>query len=199
MIRFETLTASQIGMPNTATPDTMPKNKEDERVASAFIRQQTEYRFMPESALALGVALSVKEMVNAGLDYAENYPVLAQVAHLSEVELLEKLEVQSYSDMLRSEMLDFMDDYRASGKRSESRAAFDHFIGNAANTYHMVLRNSMTREKYSPVLESLPSLARIMRIVSTKQPKVLYDKIRHESVSRVENKDFSWQTWLAEA
>ncbi|MFB0965504.1 MAG: hypothetical protein QMC36_07660 [Patescibacteria group bacterium] len=60
------------------------------------------------------------------------------------------------------------------------------------------MRNSKTREKYSPVLESLPSLARIMRIVSTKQPKVLYDKIRTESVARVANTDLSWQTWLAE-
>ena len=184
-------------MPNLATPDAMPKNKEDLE-ASAYIRQQAEFRFVPESALALGVALSVKEMVNAGIDYAENYPVLAEVAHVSGEQLLEKLSVQSYSDMLRSEMLDFMDDYRATGKRSETRAAFDHFLGNAANTYHMVLRNSMTREKYSPVLESLSSLARIMRIASTKQPKILYDKIRQESVSRVANQDFSWQAWLAE-
>lgn len=176
----------------------MSKNIDDDLAASAYIRHQAEYRFVPESALALGVALSVKEMVSAGIDYAENYPVLAEVAHLSDGTLLEKLSVQSYSDMLRSEMLDYLDDYRASGKRTETRAAFDHFIGNAANTYHMVLRNSKTREKYSPVLESLPSLARIMRIVSTKQPKVLYDKIRTESVARVANTDLSWQAWLAE-
>ncbi|MFZ3232039.1 MAG: hypothetical protein WA194_00600 [Patescibacteria group bacterium] len=175
----------------------MSKSEED-LAASAHIRQQAEFRFVPESALALGVALSVKEMVNAGIDYAENYPVLAEVAHLSGEPLLEKLSVQSYSDMLRSEMLDYLDDYRATGKRTEARAAFDHFIGNAANTYHMVLRNSMTREKYSPVLESLPSLARIMRIVNTKQPKSLYDKIREESVSRVKNTNLSWQAWLAE-
>ncbi|MFB0965503.1 MAG: hypothetical protein QMC36_07655 [Patescibacteria group bacterium] len=91
----------------------MPKNKDDDLAASAKVREQSEYRFVPESALALGVALSVKEMVNAGIDYAENYPVLAEVAHLSGEPLLEKLAVQSYSDMLRSEMLDFMDDYRA--------------------------------------------------------------------------------------
>lgn len=60
----------------------MSKSKED-LAASAYILQQAEYRFVPESALALGVALSVKEMVNAGIDYAENYPVLAEVAHLS--------------------------------------------------------------------------------------------------------------------
>lgn len=101
--------------------------------------------------------------------------------------------------MLRSEMLDFLDDYRESGKRTDTRAAFQYFFGNAANMYHMVLRNVMTREKYSQFLESLPSLARIMRIASTKQPRSLYEKIRHESVSRVEAKDFSWQAWLAEA
>lgn len=181
----------------TETPDSMSKSEED-LAASAYIRNQAEFRFVPESALALGVALSVKEMVNAGIDYAENYPVLAEVAHLSGEPLLEKLSVQSYSDMLRSEMLDYLDDYRATGKRTETRAAFDHFIGNAANTYHMVLRNSMTRDKYSPVLESLPSLTRIMRIVNTKQPKSLYDKIREESVSRVKNTNLSWQAWLAE-
>lgn len=199
MIRFEALTASLSRMPllQTETPDSMPKDKED-LDASAYIRQQAEFRFVPESALALGVALSVREMVNAGIDYAENYPVLAEVAHLSGEPLLEKLSVQSYSDMLRSEMLDYIDDFRANGKRTESRAAFDHFFGNAASTYHMVLRNSMTREKYSPVLESLPSLARIMRIVNTKQPKILYDKIRDESVSRVKNTNLSWQAWLAE-
>lgn len=199
MIRFEALTASlsRMSLLQTETPDTMPKKKE-ELSASAYIRQQAEYRFIPESALALGVAISVREMVNAGIDYAENYPVLAEVAHLSEEVLLEKLSVQAYSDMLRSEMLDYLDDYRATGKRTETRAAFDHFLGNAANTYHMVLRNSMTREKYSPVLESLPPLARIMRIVNTKQPKILYDKIRDESVSRVKNTNLSWQAWLAE-
>lgn len=175
----------------------MSKSKED-LAASAYILQQAEYRFVPESVLALGVALSVKEMVNAGIDYAENYPVLAEVAHLSMENLSERLSVQSYSDMLRSEMLDYLDDYRASGKRSETRVAFDHFIGNAANAYHMILRNSVTRDKYSPVLESLPSLVRIMRIVSTKQPKALYDKIRSESVSRVKNTNLSWQAWLAE-
>lgn len=184
-------------MPNSESPETMPKNKGD-LDASAYIRQQAEFRFVPESALALGVALSVKEMVNAGIDYAENYPVLAQVAHVSGEDFFNRLSVQSYSDMLRSEMLDFMDDYRSTGKRTETRAAFDHFLGNAANTYHMVLRNSMTREKYSPVLESLPSLARIMRIVSTKQPKPLYDKIKEESVKRVANTELSWQAWLAE-
>lgn len=64
MIRSEALTASPVEMPNTETPDTMPKNKDDDLAASAKVREQSEYRFVPESALALGVALSVKEMVN---------------------------------------------------------------------------------------------------------------------------------------
>lgn len=137
-------------------------------------------------------------MVDAGLDYAENYPVLAEVAHLSHSALFEKLSDQPYSDMLRSEMLDYLDDYRMHGKRTPVRVSFDHFIGNAANTFHMVLRNEKTREKYSPVLESLPSLARVMRIASTKQPKPVYDKIKHESLSRIEREELSWQAWLAE-
>lgn len=137
-------------------------------------------------------------MVGAGLDYAENYPVLAEVAHLSQTALFDKLRDQSYSDMLRSEMLDYMDDYRMLGKRTPVRTSFDHFIGNSANTFHMALRNERMRDKFSPVLESLPSLARIMRIVSTKQPKSVYEKIKHESLSRVERKDFSWQAWLGE-
>lgn len=137
-------------------------------------------------------------MVDAGLDYAENYPVLAEVAHLSAEPMFEKLRDQAYADMLRSEMLDFMDDYRMSGKRTPTKAAFDHFIGNSANTFHMVLRNEKTRDKYSPVLESLPSISRIMRIVSTKQPKSLYEKIKRESVSRIEAGELSWQAWLAE-
>lgn len=181
----------------TENPDTMPKKKE-ELDASAYIRHQAEHRFVPESAFALGVATTIKEMVNAGIDYSENYPVLAEIAHLTEEDLVRRLTEQSYSDMLRSEMLDYLDDFRASGKRTETRAAFDHFIGNAVSSYHMVLRNATTREKFFSLLESLPSLARIMRIVNMKQPKSLYDKIKAESVSRVERKDLSWQAWLAE-
>lgn len=100
--------------------------------------------------------------------------------------------------MVRSEFLDFLDDYRLSGKRTPSRAALSHFFGNAANAYHLVLRNSTTREKYVSLVESMPSLARVMRIASTKHPRPLYDIIRHESTSRLDKDELSWERWLAE-
>jgi hypothetical protein len=138
---------------------------------------------------------SVKVSVESGLDFASDFPALAEAASMGCEKFLAKSEDQAFCDSLRSEMLDCCIDLQ---KRRPSHAnrAFVHFVGNASNAFHAILRNRKARHIYSGVVSEIPAFARIVRIIMTSAPKSVYVKIVSESERRVEHREYSWQDWI---
>lgn len=126
----------------------MPKKKE-EYSASAYIRQQAGMHSYGHRLL-LGVAISAG---NGQCQHRLRDTVLAEVAH--------SFGGSPFGEALFRRTPTCCSKYSTistTTARLENAQTFvcsiRHFL-EAANTYHMVLRNSMTREKYSPVLRTL--------------------------------------------
>ncbi len=108
---------------------------------------------------------------------------------------LEKIDDQAFCDALRLEMLDGSSDIQKS-RPSNANRAFSHFVGNASNAFHSILRNRRMRHAFADVIGEIPAFARVFRIIMTKNPKPVYVKIVSDSERRIEHRDYSWQDWL---
>lgn len=138
---------------------------------------------------------SVKVSVGSGLNFASDFPALAEAASMGSEKFFIESEDQSFCDSLRSEMLKCSIDLQKR-RPSHSNRAFVHFVGNASGAFHAILRNRKFRHIYSGVVSEIPAFARIVRIIMTNEPKSVYVKIVSESERRVEHREYSWQDWI---